>query len=225
MNKGNFSNSDFNGSNQIPDFTASIIIAVLDAVFWHIRTLNYIPEPEDIRNIVETYSEKFGALEELKDKLIDFLLTLDLSSLLRKNAIRFTGEKQEKKEYEVFMTGELRYMTKKQVEELESNKSDYLAWVWVDDEKSEIIIDNKKGVINPDTKEYEFLCAILKRVGKDLLHDTIMEEVKIQGNIHQYLAKLKEKTGHILDDFIKGTRWRFTIYPFKSCLITKKRKG
>lgn len=69
MNKGNFSNSDFNGSNQIPDMTAPIIIAVLSAVFWHIGTLESEPGQEDIEKMIEDYSGKFGASEELRIKL------------------------------------------------------------------------------------------------------------------------------------------------------------
>jgi mevalonate kinase len=138
---------------------------------------------------------------------------------------RIPEKEKEEKEYDVYIDGEFKPMTRNEVKDLESHKKDYLAWVWVDDERSEIIIGKEERDIKPDSIAFKFLREILKSVGKDLLHETIYKEMPEINKeyIHQNLNKLKKKTGHVLEDYIKGRkRFRYSIGKFKSCLIMKK---
>jgi len=171
---------------------------------------------ERARDVVELLLERGKLLERKEEQVKPPVITVPPKEKV-----------EEEKEYDIYINGELRHMTRNEVEELESRKSEYLAWAWVDDEKSEVIIDKVNRDIKPDSIAFNFLREILKKVGKDLLHDTIYKEVPEikKGSIHQNLNKLKEKTGHVLDKYITGEkRFRFSISKFKSCLIMKKKK-
>jgi len=199
----------------------SLSLAISSIMF----ELNNLPQEvseDKIKEITRFYAKKYGISSYLIPKIISFL-----TDSIKIISSQPTDKKERLSEYkkfiyEVYKNGERYLMTPEEVNELEKKKKDFFVWVWVDDEKSEVIIDNKETDIKPDSISFKFLREILKHVGKDLPHDTIYKNVTT-GYIHQNLHTLKNKTGKKLNPFISGEkRYRFSIKKFNSCLITKK---
>jgi hypothetical protein len=206
------------------------IIALVSACMFHIWGRRLDDTDLQIKDTIEGYSKRFGLEKDHRDAfkapLFDFLKKtkerIDEVQMPRVDppAVKYPSRKE--MNYDTHIDGEYHRMSRRDVLGLQSQREEFLVWAWVDDERSEIFIDHQKSRINPDTYLWKLLALILKSVGKDLLREEIQKEIgKIA--IPQHMWHLKKATDHKLDQYIEAKRWRYTIKPFKACLISKKK--
>jgi hypothetical protein len=203
-----------------------VIIALVSACLFHMWGMG-LDDP--IQDTIEGYAERFGLrgkdVEMFKTILFDFLRKtkerIDRVETPRVSPPAARYPSREETNYNVYIDGECHQMSRRDVVGLQSQKEEFLVWAWVDDERSEIFIDHEESRINPDTYLWKLLALILKTVGKDLSREEIQEKIG-SVSIPQHMCNLKKATDHKLDQYIKAKYWRYTIRPFRACLISKK---
>lgn len=175
----------FHDISEVPDIKAPIIIGVLAATFWHMGSLKYMPEKEEIQSIIHTFSKQFTAPPSVRDKLKEIIPSLCMDELSN-----IVGEiKQEKTERSTDM-------------ERSEDRTEKFARIWTlkttDPEKGEVISKDRYEEI---MKEEKAPLLIIKsdRIRSIFVNGEVENISPLKYNLLEYLLKNMGHGGDIIN--------------------------
>jgi hypothetical protein len=192
----------FSDAGEICDLITPIIIAVVAAVLIHISKFTEKAGEEEVKQIVGTYAKKFDAPQELCRRLGKYLsplCELHMIDLTPEEARKRKqkAEKQVKKWYRVYENGKPSFYTGEEKKLLEKRKKQF--FVWVDDEKNEVIIDKQDVSMERGKEYYAVFINLLKRVGSSWDNEELYSEAigKKKERISETRTLLRQHIEHI----------------------------
>jgi DNA-binding winged helix-turn-helix (wHTH) protein len=169
------SNLGFADPAEMPDITAPKMIAVIAAVLWHMRSIEFVPEENDLERIIKDYSTFFRLPFSLE---LDANIKQLLIPLCKEEASKFI-KRLEKEEIrtEIIERGKLIKYREDKINELKKKKDEYDIWICKAYRRSEdeIIIDKIKTDIRD--QPLRLLIFLLKSTGRLCGYPEIFQEV------------------------------------------------